>query len=70
MISYNPLWKALIDRNIKRSKMAEDLRISPTIISRMGKNGNTSTETLEKICRYLDCRIEDVVEYVPDREIK
>lgn len=66
MLSYNPLWKTLIEKNIKRSKMAEDIGLSPTIISNMGKNKSVNLSTIEKICQYLGCRIEDVVEYIPN----
>ena len=66
MISYNPLWKTLIDRGIKRTALANSIGISPTIITSMGKNASVSMSTIDKICRYLNCRVEDVVECVPD----
>ena len=66
MISYNPLWKTLIDRGINKTVLAKGSGISPTIITCMGKNASVSMATIDKICRYLNCRVEDVVECLPD----
>lgn len=67
--SFNPLWKRLIDKGIKRSQLTELLGIQTHTIAKMGKGLPVSMDTLEKLCDYLDCRIEDIVEYVPrDKE--
>lgn len=64
-ISYKPLWKLLIDRDLKKKDLCELAGISPASITKMGKGGHVSTETLEKICLALYCRVEDIMELVP-----
>lgn len=59
-ISFKPLWKLLIDREITK----EDLRIatglSAATIAKMGKDGNVTTEVLARICEALDCNLEQI----------
>lgn len=62
MISYLPMNVTLAKHDIKRTKMAEDLGISPPTLAKFNKNKSVNLQTLEKICIYLDCRIEDIVE--------
>ena len=64
--SYNPLWKLLIDKGIKKTQLISLAGIHPQTIANMGKNLTISMDSLEKLCAVLDCRIEDIVEYVPD----
>ena len=65
--SYKPLWKLLIDREMKKKDLCQVAGISPASVTKMGKGGHVTTETLEKICQALDCSINDIVELVPDR---
>lgn len=67
VISYNPLWKLLIDRSMNKEDLRSALKFSHSTIAKMGKNQNVSMEVLIKICKYLNCKIEDIVEYVPDK---
>ena len=53
-VSYNRLWKMLIDKNMKRIEMQYLTGISGNILARMGKNQYVSMETIEKICKKLD----------------
>ncbi len=64
-INYKPLWKLLIDRDLKKKDLCEMAGISPASITKMGKCGHVTTETLEKICLALDCRVEDILELEP-----
>ena len=66
-ISYKPLWKLLIDREMKKKDLCQVAGISPASVTKMGKGGHVTTETLEKICLALDCSVNDIVELVPDR---
>ena len=50
-VSYNRLWKMLIDKNMKRIEMQYLTGISGNILARMGKNQYVSMETIEKICK-------------------
>lgn len=66
-ISYKPLWKLLIDKEMKKKDLCEVAGISPASVTKMGKGGHVTTETLEKICLALDCSVTDIVELVPDQ---
>ena len=61
-ISYNKLWKMLIDKNMKKS----DLKEKAGIIAKLGKGDNITTDVLIKICESLDCHLEDIMETVDD----
>ena len=67
-VSYKKLWKLLIDKDMKKKDLCEKAGISPASVTKMGRNGHVTTEILVKICAALDCRIEDIVEIVPDKK--
>ena len=67
-ISYNRLWKLLIDRNIKKGELCQIAGISSASITKMGKNGYMSTEVIDKICTALECNVEDIMEIVVDEQ--
>lgn len=62
-VSYDRLWKILIDKKMKRSDLKYAAGISFNVLAKMGKNEFVSMESLYKICTALDCRIEDVMEF-------
>ena len=64
-ISYKPLWKILIDRDIKKKDLCSKAGISPASIAKMGKCGHVSTETLSKICLALDLTLGEIMEIIP-----
>ena len=65
-ISYNKLWKMLIDKNLKRKDLQEIAGISSASIAKLGKGDNITTDVLLKICTALDCTLEDIMETVKD----
>lgn len=65
-VSYNRLWKMLIDKNMKRVEMQYLAGISGNILARMGKNKYVSMETVEKICKKMDCTIDEMMEFTDD----
>lgn len=67
-ISYNGLWKLLIDKNLKKVDLIERLEISSSTIAKMTKNEVVSLRVLEKICRELDCDFGDIIHYVKEEE--
>ena len=67
-ISYKPLWKLLIARDVKKKDLCEMAGISLASVTTMGKCGHVTTETLEKICLALDCRVEDILELQPGEQ--
>ncbi len=62
-ISYNNLWKMLIDRNMQKKDLIDELGISSTTIAKMGKGDKVSLDVLERICEYFDCNIGDVISF-------
>lgn len=66
-ISYDPLWKKLIDLKMTKTELAERVGISRTTISKMGKNEIVSLEIILKICRELDCDVISVLSILPDQ---
>ncbi len=67
-VSYKKLWKLLIDHDMKKKDLSEKAQVSSYTISRMSKGENVTTDVLVKICRALDCAIEDIMEVVDTDE--
>ena len=65
-VSYNKLWKLLIDKNMKKKELGEAAGISNSLIAKLGKNENVTVDVLVRICTALDCGIDDIMELVPD----
>ena len=65
-VNYNKLWKLLIDRDLKKKDLPTLAGISSASVTKLGKNENVNTETLEKICRALNCDISDIMEMSED----
>ena len=63
-ISYNRLWKLLIDRKMKKKELCEKAGISSSSLTKMGKGGHVTTEVLAKICTALDCTVDDIMEII------
>lgn len=61
-ISYNKLWKLLIDRGMKKTDLKNATGISSSTISKMGKNEPVSMDSMLKVCKVLNCDIGDIVE--------
>ena len=64
--NYAPLWKSLIDRNMKRTDLLTTAKIYSQTLAKMGKNETVSMDALGRICQALNCKIQDIVEFVPD----
>ena len=62
-VSYDKLWKLLIDKKMNRTELKEAAGISFNVLAKMGKNEFISMESLYKICLTLDCDIGDVIEF-------
>ena len=66
-VSYKKLWKLLIDKDIKKKDLSAMACVSPATITKMGKDGAVvSSDVLVKICTALDCKLDDIVEIVPN----
>ena len=67
-ISYNKLWKLLIDKGMRKIDLMKAAGIGTTTLSKLGKNQFVSMEVLVKICKVLDCNIGDMVDVIPDEK--
>ena len=65
-ISYNKLWKLLIDKGMNKQDLGKIANISPASIAKLGKGANVTTDVLLKICEALECDISDIMEVVPE----
>ena len=65
-VSYKKLWKLLIDKDMKKKDLCALSGISPSSLTKMGKNGHVTTEVLAKICKALDCTVDDIMEFVQE----
>ena len=69
-VSYKKLWKLLIDKDMMKKDLQVKANISWATVTKMSKNETVRMEVLMKICQALDCRIEDIVEFVPDGSVE
>ena len=65
-ISYKPLWRLMLEKDMKKLELRDITGMSNNTLARLGKNEAVSMDILERICVALDCRIEDIVEFVKD----
>ena len=63
VISYDKLWKLLIDKNMNNTYLKDQAGITYNIIARLGKGESVSMESLYKVCRFLHCNIGDIMEF-------
>ncbi len=66
MISYNKLWKLLIDKNLNKKELINLSEISTSTMAKITKCKNVTTDSLCKICKVLNCNFEDIMEYIPE----
>ena len=66
MIVYNRLWETMKKRGISQYKLIKDYKISSGQLDRLRKNDNVSTFTLNQLCKILNCKLNDIAEYVED----
>ena len=61
-ISYKKLWHILLDKDLKKKNLAEMAGVSTYTINKLNRNENVTVEVLAKICRALDCTMDDILE--------
>ena len=66
MIKFDKLWEVMNHKGITTYQLREKSGIDSKTIRRLKANDNMETKTLNKLCAALDCRLEDIAEYVPD----
>ncbi|HMM22960.1 MAG TPA: helix-turn-helix transcriptional regulator [Selenomonadales bacterium] len=68
MISYKPLLKILIDKDLKKQDLIQVADLSKATIAKLSKNDYVSLEVIDRLCAALDCQPGDLLEYIPDKE--
>lgn len=68
MIHYGPLWKTMAEQEVTTYTLRFKHNISHATVQRLQADMPVSTHTLNRLCAILDCRLEDVAEYVPDQQ--
>ena len=68
MITYDKLWVTMKEKQMSQYRLIRYYGFSDGQIGRLKKNMYVSTHTLEVLCQILNCRIEDIVEYIPDEK--
>ncbi len=66
MISFEKLWETMAAKGVSTYYLREKAGIDSKTIRRLKAGENIETKTLDKLCAALDCRLEDIVEYIPD----
>ncbi len=69
-VSYNRLWKLLIDKKMMKVELRDKAGISSSTLALMGKDRTVGTKVLMKICEVLDCNVGDIMDILPDEEKK
>lgn len=66
MIVFNKLWAVMEEKGVSTYQLRENCGIDSKTIRRIRANDNLETKTLNKLCAALDCKLEDIAEYLPD----
>lgn len=67
-LNYNKLWKMMIDKDISKTELTHLAGISTNAMAKLGRNEDVRINVLEKLCTSLDCKLDDIVDIVPDEK--
>lgn len=65
-VCYNKLFKLLIDKSMKKTEFRKAVGISQNTLAKLSNNENVSMDVLVKICRTLNCTVDEILDIVPD----
>ncbi|MDO4298908.1 MAG: helix-turn-helix transcriptional regulator [Lachnospiraceae bacterium] len=66
MITYTRLWKTMKERGITQYALYTQYGINRSLLDRLRKNKNIEVNTVDRLCSILNCKVEDIMEYIPD----
>lgn len=69
-VSYNKLFKLLIDKEMKKTEFANAVGISANTLAKLSRNDTVSMEVIIKICRYFGCTVNDILDILPETRAK
>lgn len=67
-VSYKKLWHILLDRDMKKKDLENLAGLSHYTMSKMSRDENVNTEGLGRICKALDCKVEDIMDFIPEEQ--
>lgn len=67
-VSYKKLFHLLIDKGMTNAELMEQAGFSANIITRLKRNQYISLDSIEKICTVMDCGVDDILEFIPEKE--
>jgi len=67
-VSYKKLFHMMIEKDISNAQLQQRADFSANIITRLKRNAYISLESVESICRVMDCKADDILEFIPDKE--
>ena len=67
-ITYKPLWKLLIDKEMTKKQLMEETNISKSTMDKMGRNEKVSMEILDRLCSHFSCDVSDIIEHIDEVE--
>lgn len=67
-VSYNKLFKLLIDKELKKTEFAKEIGISANTLAKLSSNELVSMEILVRICRYFECSVDDILDILPEKK--
>lgn len=65
-VSYNRLWKLLIDKKMTKTQLCEQAHITTNAVAKMGRDEFVRVDVLAKICNTLDCTMDDIIEVIKE----
>ena len=69
-MSYNKLFKLLIDKEMKKTEFANAVGISANTLAKLSRNDTVSMDVIIKICRYFNCTVDEIMEVLPETRIR
>ncbi len=64
-VSYNKLWKLLVDKKMSKADLRRAVEISPNTMTKLRRDEEVSMTVLKRICEYLECNISDICDFIP-----
>ena len=67
-VTYKKLWHMLLDKNMKKKDLQSAAQLTGHAMNKLSRDENVTTEVLAKICRALDCNVDNIIEILPDEK--
>lgn len=65
-VNYNKLWKKLIDKGMNKTQLCKEAKISTNAMAKLGRNEDVRVEVLAKICKVLECSMDEIMDILQD----